>query len=70
MEIYKEQKTHEVSEGTRLFLIALAIITWRYVFSFIIDTWSPQGILLINIFVVLMLVGAVMRFLVKTSAVK
>ncbi len=45
------------------YFLIFAIISWRYMFSFVIDTWSPQGILLINSMVIMMIIMGVVAII-------
>lgn len=45
------------------YCLIFTIIAWRYVFSFMIDTWSPLGILLINSMVLIMIITDVIAII-------
>ena len=46
------------------------IIAWRYVFSFMIDTWSPVGIFLVNSMVLIMIIIGVIAIILAQHPTK
>jgi len=45
------------------YCLIFIIIAWRYVFSFMIDTWSPVGIFLVNSMVLIMIIIGVIAII-------